>query len=511
MKTTKKVFALLLSVVMVLTMALTAFAAEDGDNAKLTITNRNEEATYTAYKVMSATRQKADDKGNYVFTYSVTDEFARFFVNNVDGYSLNNDNEILKDGEVITTDGLKNTNSSAAAALASALAKYARDNKISGTNVTTDGLDTAIGYYVVAETATKGAVVASKPMLVNLTKDVEVTTKKSNIDLEKKIVEGDKRLDSNTANIGDDVKYEVKSSIPTYEANVDKDKLSYVLTDTFTNLIYNKDAVIKVGDDVLTKDKDYTITEENGKFVLSLMPETIFAHQGDDVVLTYSAKLSENAVVDDQKGNPNNIKLEYTNNPNVIDSKGTLEDEVKTYTFGLNIHKVDKNDDTKDMAGAAFEVKDNATGKVIGTFEYGKDGNITNPTGLVITKDGNIATIKGLKDGEYTITETKAPAGYSMLSEPVVVKITDAGKEAGGEANGKGKLTIVSGQGTAEVDVENYNETIDLTVKIENSKGISLPETGAKTAMYCLYGGALLLVLGGLYFGMEKIFSRKRQ
>ena len=509
MKTTKKVFALLLSVVMVLTMALTAFAADDS-NAKLTITNRNNGATYVAYKVMNVEVAGKDNDKNLVYTYEVCPEFSGFFKDEANGYTLNSDNEILKNGVVIATDGFKNTNSTAAAALAAALEKYAIAQEIKGTEIPESGLDTEKGYYVVAETATEGAVVASKPMLVNLTKNVEVTTKKSDIDLEKKIVEGDKELDTNTANIGDDVQYKVTSSIPTYEANVDKDKLSYVLTDTFTNLTYNKNAVITVGGTELKKGTDYTITEEEGEFILSLTSDAILAHQGEDVVLTYSAKLSEDAVVDDAKGNPNHIKLEYTNNPNKKDSKGTLEDEVKTFTFGLKIHKVDKNNDTKDMAGAAFKVKDNATGEEIGTFEYGENGKITT-TGLVITKDGNIATIKGLKDGEYTITETKAPAGYSMLSAPVVVEITDAGKEAGGEANGVGKLSIVSGQGTVVTEVEDNNGIIDLTVKIENSKGISLPETGAKTAMYCLYGGALLIVLGGLYFGIEKLFSRKRQ
>ena len=510
MKTTKKVFALLLSVVMVLTMALTAFAADTEGEAKLTIKNPNDGAVYTAYKVMNATAVGEDNEGNTVYTYTVCDGFADFFEDGAYGYTLNSDNEILKEGEVIASDGFTNTNASEAAALATALEKYAIAQKIEGTKISESGLATEKGYYVVAETATEGAVVASKPMLVNLTKDVEVTTKKSDIVLEKKIVEGDKELDTNTANIGDEVHYKVTSSIPTYEANVDEKELSYVLTDTFTNLIYKGNAVIKVGDAVLAKDTDYTIVEKDSEFVLSLKPETILTYQGKDVVLTYSAKLSKDAVVDNAEGNPNHIKLEYTNNPNKEDSKGTLEDEVKTFTFGLKIHKVDKNDDTKDMAGAAFEVKD-SDGNVIGTFEYGENGEITNPTGLVITKDGNIATIKGLKDGEYTITETKAPAGYSMLSAPVVVKITDAGKEAGGEANGEGKLSIVNGPGTAVTEVENNDGIIDLTVKIENSKGISLPETGAKTAMYCLYGGALLIVLGGLYFGIEKLFSRKRQ
>ena len=227
-------------------------------------------------------------------------------------------------------------------------------------------------------------------------------------------------------------------------------------------------------------------------------------------MLTYSAVLNEDAVVDNEVGNPNKIKLEYTNNPDVDNSKGVLEDDVKTYTYGFKIHKVDKNDDTKDMAGAAFEVKDSKE-NVIGTFEYGEDGKITNPTGAIITKDGNIATIKGVDVGNYTITETKAPKDYSMLSEPVVIKIKDSGEAAGEELNGIGKLEIVSGQGTAATSVENNNGVIDLTVKIENVKGISLPETGGMTALYCMIGGVILIVFGGLYFGLSRRSGRKEQ
>lgn len=518
--TTKKMFAFLLSVIMVLAMTVTAFAADGNSNdskAKLTINNTTE-ATYTAYKVMNVNKAGQDNDGNTIYSYTVCPDFNEFFAigqdgKGINGYTLNKDNEILDaDGNKVRSDGTaNNTNATEAAKLASLLEKYALEKKLAGENIPTEGASLDKGYYVVAETATtSNTVVASKPILVNLLSDVSIKPKNSNIDLEKKIVEGDQRLDANTANIGDVIHYEVRTAIPTYEANVDVNKLSYVLTDTFTNLTYKKDAVIEANGTALVKNTDYTINEADDNFVLSLKPETIKDHQGENIVLTYSATLNKNAVVDNPAGNPNHIKLEYTNNPNVDNSKGTLNDEVKTYTFGLKIHKVDKNDDTKDMAGAAFEVK-NADGTVIGTFEYGADGQITKPTGLIITKDGNVATIKGLKDGEYTITEKKAPAGYSVLSTPVVVEIKDKGKESGGEANGEGKLSIVSGQGTAECDVENHDGIIDLMVKIENVKGISLPETGAKTAMYCLFGGAALIVLGGFYFGLEKLFSRKRQ
>lgn len=510
----KKIFVSLLSVVMVFAMSVTAFASTPkAAGAKATLTIKNTKgATYTAYKVMNATESN-DGNGNAVYTYTVTEDFKGFFPKTVgnDKFELNKDNEVLKNGEVIGTDGFKDVNNTDAAALASALEKYALENNLNGINVPEEGLSTDIGYYVVVETDTNSDnAVASKPILVNLTKDVEVSPKAKDIDLEKKIVENGQKVDANTANIGDDIQYEVTSVVPTYEANVDETKLSYVLTDTFTHLTYNNDAVLTIGGETLAAGVDYTIDEKDDQFVITLSQQTILNHQGESVVLKYSAKLNEDAVVDSEDGNPNHIKLEYTNNPNKEDSKGTLEDEVKTYTYGLKIHKVDKNDDTKDMSGAKFTIFD-SEGNEIGSFEYGKNGEITNTTGPIITvKDGNYVEIKGLKDGKYTIREVKAPEGYSVLAEDVVVEIKDQGKEAGEEPNGVGKLEVVSGAGTAEVAVENHDGIIDLTVKIENTKGISLPETGSKTAMYCLLGGVVLLALGGLYFGMEKASSRKR-
>ncbi len=509
---TKKIFALLLSAIMLMATGVSAFAdTGNSTTVNLKIDNKSG-ATYTAYKVMSSRVSGTDKDGNSVYTYTVESAFAGFFKDGENGYTLDNDNVIMKDGKAITSDGTSaNTNQTEAARLANALKNYALANGITGTVIGDSGLDTGIGYYVIAETATtSNKVVASKPILVDLRNDKEITPKNSTVDLEKKIVEGEKKVDSNTANIGDTIKYEVTTSIPTYEANVDKSKLSYTLTDTFTNLTYKKNLVINADGTALTAGTDYTLTETDGGFTAALTQDAIINHQGAKLVLTYSAVLNENAVVDNKDGNPNEIELEYTNNPDVDNSKGVLEDDVKTYTYGFKIHKVDKNDDTKDMAGAAFEVKDSKE-NVIGTFEYGEDGKITNPTGAIITKDGNIATIKGVDVGNYTITETKAPKDYSMLSEPVVIKIKDSGEAAGEELNGIGKLEIVSGQGTAATSVENNNGVIDLTVKIENVKGISLPETGGMTALYCMIGGVILIVFGGLYFGLSRRSGRKEQ
>lgn len=520
MKTmSKKIFTLLLFVVMMFAMVIPTFAANDNETAVRTTANLNitksqnaPNATFKAYKVMSAKQIGKD-----LFAYTVEDGFKAFFENGTNGYTLNGDNEILKEGTVVVSDGeWINTNTTVAADLAAKLEKYAKENNISAIAVPAENLP--IGYYVVSETATSDkAQVSSKPVLVNLVKDVNVTPKDSKTTLEKNILEGENEtpVKENTATIGDEIKYEVKTSIPTYAANVDKNKLVFKLSDTFTHLVYQKNLKIYVdGVADAIPEADYTTTTATDtEFVVELKPETILKYQGKNITLKYTAILGTDAVIG-AAGNPNDITLEYTNNPNQENYTGTLDDKVKTYTYGFKIHKVDKNDETKDMAGAEFAIYDE-NGTELGRFTYGEDGKIENATGLIETVQGNknYASIKGLKEGNYTITEINAPQGYSILANSVVVKITGL-KDDDGKYNGKAELSLVGGSDSndavVEVDKSSDNNTVDMVVKIFNVKGISLPETGAKTAMYCLLGGALLLVLGGLYFGIEKLSARKR-
>ena len=520
---------------MMLTMAVSVFAADNdasGESAattKATLTinesTNSPGATYVAYKVMSAT-----SLGNNLYAYTVEEGFKNFFTTS-DKFALDGNNQIVKKGttNLVATD-LSSTNNTEVASLARELEMWAianKSNNISEISVPAgnQGTELPIGYYVVREKATaadKGAV-ATLPVLVNLTGNKTITPKDNKTTLEKKIIEGGAKLDANSANIGDDINYEVTTSIPTYEANVDQSKLQFKLTDTFSaGLTYNHDLVIKAGDQTLVAGTDYKMTtDEEGKFVAELTAETILKCQGCSLTLNYSAKLNEKAVVG-TAGNPNHIKLEYTNNPNQEDHTGTLEDEVKTFTYGFKIHKVDKNNETQDMSGAKFGIyKANDNGEIdetqqLGTFTYGKDGAITDKTGDIViegTDTQNYAAIKGLKEGSYYIKELVAPNGYSILANPVKVTITDE-KTAEGDLSGVGLLEITDGTSNDIAEIEkgksDGGNSIDLVVKIKNIKGISLPETGSKTAMYCLYGGALLIALGALYFGIEKLVANKK-
>lgn len=503
----KHTFAVLLSAIMILAMGTTVFAANGTVNKGKVTINEDAGNTYTAYKIANAINNGQDSAGEIVYTYEITTAFKDFFSNGANGYLFTEKDGITTvTGEKVESDGIgTNTNASVSAKLAATLAKYAREKGIDGIDVGVNGgVELDYGYYVIVETTSaEGTAVASKPILVDVKGDVTINPKDDNIDLDKKIVENEQLTDANNVNIGDRISFEVNTSIPTYEANVDKTKLKYILTDTFTHMDYQQDSLtLTIGNTVMTVDTDYSLEITDNGFVITLKPDTIYNHQGEDVKLTYSAILNKDAVVDSVEGNPNEITLEYTNNPNQNDSFDTITDKTKTFTYGFKLHKVDKYDNTKDMAGAQFTIK-REDGTVIGTFTYGENGEIT-ATGVVIETEGNYATLSGLDAGKYTIEETKAPNGYALLDGPLYVTIADKGEAEGGLPTGIAQITV-EGQGTAESDiVDNGDGTIDLIVKVENVKGISLPETGAKTAMYCMIGGGVLLLFGGVYFGISR-------
>ena len=507
-----KIAMFLMPLIMILSFSNTAFASPV-QTAKLSI-NGTKGAKYSAYKVMDAS-----NPSDGIYTYTANKDFAGFFGANK-AYSLNADNEIVENatGKVVATDGLsynKTTynNSSEAAKLAKALADYAEANNIADTDISNP---VGIGLYVIAETQTTGdRQIASKPILVDLTKDTTVTPKNDETTLVKNVADHKDKHEAsdwkkaNNVNIGDLVDYRVQTAIPTYEANAKN--LKFNLNDNFSDGLtfdVNTLKVIVDGHEVAPGSDTYTVTSSDHKFAVNFVESYIAANEGKNVELTYSAKLNAKAKVDSKTGNPNDIDLEYTNNPGT--SVDHLTDKVTTYTYGFKIHKVDKNNDSKDLAGAQFEIK-NSQGKVIATYTYDSNGNVVlnndkdvDGKEAVTTDKNGLVSIVGLDAGSYTITEVKAPSGYALLGTPVTVEITDQG---GNTPNGTAQIEV-SGAGTAETSIENNNGTIDLMVRIANTKGINLPETGSKAAMYFLVAGAALLMVGGLFFGVA---SRRKK
>lgn len=98
---------------------------------------------------------------------------------------------------------------------------------------------------------------------------------------------------------------------------------------------------------------------------------------------------------------------------------------------------------------------------------------------LTTNADGEI-TLVGLLDGTYTLTETKAPAGYQLIDTPITITVAD------------GKVTTVGGSTLASL--------VDTVVNVTNIPKTDLPLTGGMgTALFSLLGAAFV-AFGGVMF-----------
>ncbi|MBQ9015235.1 MAG: SpaH/EbpB family LPXTG-anchored major pilin [Firmicutes bacterium] len=521
--TLRTILALCLTVITAFCMSGSVFAAT------VTVKDSNGN-TYTAAKVLEAT-----ETGTNAYTYKATNDFDGFFGNEDYGnYTLSDRGEI-KDatGKVISGGSLaydkeNYDRSSDQATLASYLQAYAQAKKITGTEIKSGTTDLGNGFYLVRETASgdkNSKEVASKPALVSVTSKTEavtITPKNDEVDLEKKIVENSKLVDANDVNVGDTVNYQISTHFPTYDImaseKLDKDSVVFILTDNFSKgLTYDEKSLAIKG---FKAGEDYTATYADGKLTIEFKDETIRNHQGQAVVATYTAVLNKDAVVNSTDGNPNDVTLEYTNNPNELNKHKTLTDEVKTFTYGFEIKKVDIDNITEDLAGAEFVVYDKDGKTPIAHIKYDKDGK---PEVVDSTKEttvkGDTIKFNGLDEGEYIIQETNAPEGYSLLGEGIKVTIT-ADKEDGNltgtatiTADGNGVIDKSKDQGINDnnVKIENKDGAIHAIVTIGDKKGVSLPETGSKNAMRLMIGGGAVILLGLLYYGISRRREREAE
>ncbi len=214
--------------------------------------------------------------------------------------------------------------------------------------------------------------------------------------------------------VGDDVTFQLEATVLGTAADP---MTLFTLKDTMSKgLTYNNDAKVygvktDESEDLITdkfkvEASDYDAT--NGT-TIDFAATSDFLKAGlyeyVTVKVVYTAKVNENAVMG-STGNPNTVYLEYDNDGDDNHDR-TPDDTVIVYTYGVQIVKKDA-DGTNALEGAEFEIAD-ATGKVI-------DKGITD-------KDGKL-NFERLAPGTYTVTETKAPAGYQLLADSITVTVS---------------------------------------------------------------------------------------
>ena len=243
-------------------------------------------------------------------------------------------------------------------------------------------------------------------------------------------------------------------------------------------------------------------------------PLTINANT--NIVVFYKAKLNAKAVIaganNKLEGNPNTVTLEYSNNPMVAGTGTSAPDTVVDYTYGLQINKVDLGTEAA-LEGAQFTItttgdENNRVAKYVA-----KDGTLSNDEVLLTTDANGLIQLTGLDAGTYTVTEKKAPNGYTAVSsfeftiDPTIkddgqgYKLTkldgtldpkgQAGKVIAGLTDGKsGDNKLEAKNGT----LTNADGTFNITVG--DTKRVSLPLTGLNGVTFTWIAGGAVLCIG---------------
>ncbi|MGV3113115.1 SpaA isopeptide-forming pilin-related protein [Corynebacterium freneyi] len=149
-------------------------------------------------------------------------------------------------------------------------------------------------------------------------------------------------------------------------------------------------------------------------------------------------------------------------------------------TATVNIEKVDKDDNSSPLDGATFRL-----------YASTPDGGIDWERPVTEEGAGNSDLGSGIGAGTYHLVETKAPAGYTLLSQPVaiVVKAHEDGYTA----------TLGNPADAALVTVGPETEpSYRLLVSVADVKTGTLPKTGGSGIGAVLAIGAVIIGAGAL-------------
>ena len=583
MKVIKKIFSLMLVFLVGFALTLSAGASDKvdpKDNPEIdlskttgSITINKEGSTFSIYKILDAVGKE----GQNVYNYTVNSNFINL-IGEGKAYSLEkiatmpnqlNINNYDDEGNLIgVTDPITEETSK----FTSDVQAYIEANSIQPTatipvseagetKVTLD-----IGFYIIIETGTSGdsASVASKSMLVPLPYvdvnkaednklfwnfDLTITPKDEPVNVDKSIIEGDKKENISDNNVGDILTYQVDADIPHYDASTNTQMVKYIITDTLSKGLdfyregdpeNNIDIIVSnfsgesktlkpgtlethettIGEEPYTyysvTDGDYAVSYDGKTMTLVFDYPDIMAY--NNLQLNYQVRINEDAVIG-VEGNPNQVDLEYTNNNKTWNTSKPW-DKTETYVYGLKINKVDP--DGNKLEGAEFQLYAGAPdpdGDYEGrnplvTYKY-ENGQLvinSNDGKTAVTDKDGIAYLIGFEAGTYALVETKAPNGYIIpdgqmqLDVVETIGVDEDGKEAVTDV----KYTLTTGDEVTELptevlgDVEIGDGSVAVT-KIVNPKGFNLPRTGGAGTWMFAVGGILIMA------GMATAFVKLRK
>lgn len=507
MKHTKKIFALLLVVIMVMAVGFTAVGAVDageGGNGSITVNHAVGNTTYAIYRMLDL---EVDNTNNVkAYKYTVNPKWAQFFLDGNDGFSFFN----IDEKGVVTWK--TESDAEAVSALANAAKAFVGENCIDeiastiapedATSVEFTGLN--LGYYLLISDLNGGSVASIDTTNPN----AQIDEKNASSSNEKEVKEGNTWGKENDAAIGDTVEFRSTINV------VDLEPKDYVFHDTMSaGLEFDPSSVkVELNGSVIQEGYTLTTTEltDDCTFEIAIADATI--KNGNRVVIYYNATITADAVIN--TAIPNKSKITYTNK--VGETKGTPESKTDTYVWELNIYKyteqtTDENEKIEvALEGVGFKLyktENNVTkyAKVTGGKFAGWVDTEAEATELFTDANGKISVV-GIDSGKYFLKETTTPPGYNELKSDIEVLVSQ-------DTNGKNTYTATMSYKNVGESDDNYKENIDVdgkpTVKVLNTTGTELPSTGGVGTMLFILLGALAVIGTGLFLVVNKRMSKE--
>ena len=510
MKKMKKLVGILLTLAMVVAMSITTFAEE---NSGYTIsTKEDDNHTYEVYQIFT---------GDWDGTTKVLSN-VKWGQNGKNGDM--NVNEGSKVDESILSN-LAGVNSKSDTEKLAVIKTYADldSNKKFG-EVTKDNPlpNVPVGYYLIKDKdgSQTGENSSYTLYLVNVVNDnVEITRKADKPTSEKKVKDvndssntdednhnyKDKWIDSADYDIGDDVPFQLKGTVIS-ERYADYKTYKFVFHDKQSAGLTFKKETVKVyvdGKELRTGYEVKTDGLEDGdtfEVIFEDLKKIEAVHAGSVITVEYKSELNSNAIIGSE-GNPNEMYLEYSNNPNT--DKGnetgkTPDDKVIVFTYLLEVNKVNENQDP--LTGAEFTLEK----------KVGPDEENWKAIDVIKNEAGTLFTFKGLDEGTYRLTETVTPSGYNTI-EPLVFTVTanhDITSDApelkgitGNATTGVIEFTLATLKDEKGKDTD---KLAGLATTVENKKGTTLPSTGGMGTTILYVVGAILVIGAGILLVTKK-------
>ena len=359
--------------------------------------------------------------------------------------------------------------------------------------------------------------------------------KAENLPFEKKISEKDANewFDELTAETGDVLDYQLTAQVPTL---TDYDNLTkFTMSDTLEKQAFDPASVqiaidgaaitrgtddnsdkFYIGQTLLATLKPVSYTDEKSSFTLTFKPSALEAYEGKTVTVTYSARLTTDAV----KVNANDAKLVWSNNG----SDSSLTDSTKVYTYGIELTKTfsDATVSADEIGMVTFQLyrvngqdeellyfTGSAGSYILVSDSAGTDGNVTD---LKLDTNSRKLTVVGLDDDEtYILKETNTAGGYNQIDEDITI---DLEAQLGPNAMllDEGKTSVKLGSFDLTVSFVNNTDTTETAIasvafELHNQKGFSLPKTG-DAGTWALTVCGILLIASGV--GLVVISRRKK-